>query len=104
MTKEISKGIARERIDILISHALRQARENENIASDQARMAKKIAMRLRVRMHYEIRQLFCKSCKRFVIPGRDSRVRIGRTNTKCIRITCLKCGHTYRKIQIRPSY
>jgi ribonuclease P protein subunit RPR2 len=98
MRKQIAKDIAKERVGILIANALKEAHANEKIASKQAYLARKIAMRLRVRLDYEIRQLFCKRCKKFIIPGRDSRIRIGRTNTKSIRITCAKCGHTYHKL------
>ncbi|MGC2571493.1 MAG: RNase P subunit [Candidatus Nitrosopolaris sp.] len=85
---------------ILIANALNEARRNEKVAHQQAYLAKKIAMRLRLRLDYEIRHLFCKQCKQFIIPGKDSRIRIGRTKTKSLRITCLKCGHTYHKILI----
>ena len=98
MKKQIVKEIAKERIDVLIANALIEIKENEKIAYDQAMLAKKIAMRYRLRLPYNIRQLFCKNCKYFIVPGRSSRVRIGRSNTKSIRITCLKCQHTYRKI------
>jgi ribonuclease P protein subunit RPR2 len=98
MRRHIAKDIARDRVGILIANALNEAQANEKIAHQQAYLAKKIAMRLRVRLGYEVRHLFCKKCKQFMIPGRDSRIRVGRTNTKSIRITCLKCGHTYHKI------
>ncbi|HYA83022.1 MAG TPA: RNase P subunit [Candidatus Bathyarchaeia archaeon] len=100
MRRAIAKDIARDRVRILIANALNEVRGNEKIAHQQAYLAKKIAMRLRVRLDYEIRHLFCKKCKQFIIPGKDSRIRIGRTKTKSIRITCLKCGHTYHKILI----
>lgn len=90
------KELAKERINILIATALKE--NDEDIASKQAWLARKIAMRFRIRLPYEIRQLFCKKCKVFMVPGKSSRVRIGRTNIKAIRITCLKCGHTYRKV------
>ncbi|MFZ0512755.1 MAG: RNase P subunit [Candidatus Nitrosopolaris sp.] len=98
MRRQIAKDIAKERVSILIANALNEAQANEKIANEQAYLAKKIAMRLRVRLDYEIRHLFCKRCKQFIIPGRDSRIRVGRNNIKGIRITCLKCGHTYHKI------
>jgi ribonuclease P protein subunit RPR2 len=90
------KELAKERITILIANALKE--RDDEIADKQAKLARKIAMRFRIRLPYEIRQLFCKKCKAFMVPGKSSRVRIGRANTKAIRITCLRCGHTYRKI------
>jgi ribonuclease P protein subunit RPR2 len=95
---QIVKEIAKERIGPLIANALVEVRDNEKIAYDQAMLAKKIAMRYRLRLPYHIRQLYCKKCKYFIIPGRNARVRIGRSSTKALRITCLECYHTYRKI------
>jgi ribonuclease P protein subunit RPR2 len=96
LARQQAKEIARERIDILVKSALKE--NDKALAARQARQAKKIAMRFRVRLPYEARQLFCKKCKAFIVPGRSARVRVGRTGTKAVRITCLHCGHTYRKI------
>lgn len=96
LTKPQVKEIARERIDILVKSALNE--KDETLAAKQAQQAKKIAMRFRVRLPYEARQLYCKRCKAFIVPGRGARVRVGRAKTRAVRITCLKCGHTYRKI------
>ena len=94
--KEQVKEIARERIEILVKSALKE--KDEKLAGRQAALAKKVAMRHRVRMSYAARQLFCKKCKAFIVPGRTARVRVGRANAKAVRITCALCGHTYRKI------
>jgi ribonuclease P protein subunit RPR2 len=94
--KAQAKELARERIEILVATALRE--KDEKLAGRQAMLAKKIAMRHRVRLPYSIRQLFCKKCKAFIVPGRTSRVRVGRSSTKALRLTCGRCGHTYRRI------
>ncbi len=91
-----ARDLARERIEILVSSALRE--RDVTLAKRQAALAKKIAMRHRVRLPYSIRQLFCKKCKAFIVPGRTLRVRVGRANTKAVRLTCAICGHTYRRI------
>jgi ribonuclease P protein subunit RPR2 len=96
--KQKIKQIAREHIDVLVEHALHE--KDDHLAAKQARQAKKIAMHLRIRLPYEIRQLYCKRCKAFIVPGRTARVRVGRAKTRAVRITCLKCDHTYRKILI----
>jgi ribonuclease P protein subunit RPR2 len=96
LVKTQAREIAKERIDMLIKSALKE--RDELLAAQQARQAKKIAMRYRVRLLYEERQLYCKKCKAFIVPGRTARVRVGRAKTRAIRITCLGCGHTYRKI------
>lgn len=91
-----AKELARERIEILVASALGE--KDEQLAQRQAALAKKIAMRHRVRLPYSIRQLFCKRCKAFIVPGRTSRVRVGRAGAKAVRLTCAKCGHTYRRV------
>lgn len=96
MVRQQAKKIAQERIEILVKSALKE--KDEALAVRQAQQAKKIAMRFRVRLPYEARQLFCKKCKAFIVPGRTARVRVGRAKTRAVRITCLQCGHTYRKI------
>jgi ribonuclease P protein subunit RPR2 len=96
LAKQQAKEVARERIDILVKSALKE--RDEALAARQAYQAKKIAMRFRVRLPYEARQLYCKKCKAFVVPGRSARVRVGRAKTRAVRITCLRCGHVYRKV------
>jgi ribonuclease P protein subunit RPR2 len=90
------KRIARDHIDVLVQNALHE--RDDYLASKQAQQAKKIAMHQRIRLPYEIRQLYCKRCKAFIVPGRSSRIRVGRAKTRAVRITCLKCDHIYRKI------
>jgi ribonuclease P protein subunit RPR2 len=98
MRKHVAKEIAKERITFLIDNALHEAKCDDDLANNQARLAKKIAMHMRLRLPYEIRQLYCKGCKQFILPGKSSRIRKGRSKLKAIRITCLKCGHVYRKV------
>ena len=98
MNKKNIERIATERMEILIENALSEMQNDENMSQSYARLARKIAMRVRVRMPYSMRQLFCRKCKQFIVPGFNSRIRIGRAKVKCIRITCMKCNHVYRKI------
>jgi len=96
--KKSQKDLALQRIEILVQNALENVKPDAKLAQKQAMLAKKISNKFRVRLPYEIRQLYCKNCKRFIVPGIDARVRIGRSNVKAVRITCLRCGHIYRKI------
>ncbi|RZD36957.1 MAG: RNase P subunit, partial [Thaumarchaeota archaeon] len=52
----------------------------------------------KIRMPYDLRMVFCKKCKSFIVPGINSRIRIGGASVKSIRISCYLCGHIYRKI------
>ena len=57
--KRLVREIAKERVSILIATALLEIREgNDKLADDYARLAKIIAMRLRLRLPYEIRGSF----------------------------------------------
>jgi len=96
--KQIQREIALERMQILIQNAVSNARSNPKLAQRQAVAARKISMRNKVRMPYELRIVFCKKCKNFIAPGLNSKIRLGRTSLKSIRITCNFCGHTYRKV------
>jgi ribonuclease P protein subunit RPR2 len=96
--KKSHKDLAMQRIETLVRNALETARTDPVLAQKQAKLAKRISTKFRVRLPYEIRQLYCKKCKLFIIPGKTARVRVGRTNVKAIRITCLNCGHVYRKV------
>ena len=92
------KKIALERMYILVKIAISNARSDPNLAEKQANLAKRISTHYRIRMPYELRINFCKKCKKFIVPGINSRIRVGRTPLKSIRITCNFCEHTYRKV------
>ena len=96
--REAKRKIALERMYILVNNAISNARLNPNLAQRQAKLARRISAHHRIRMPYELRINFCKKCKNFIALGVNSRVRIGRTPLKSIRVTCNFCEHTYRKI------
>lgn len=96
--KPAVKKIAIERMHILIDNAISNVKINPILSQRQALLAQKISQRHKIRMPYELRIVFCKKCKSFISPGSQSRIRLGRTPLKSIRISCQLCGHTYRKI------
>ena len=98
MGKHQAKLLAQERIMILIRSAFQEIGHDYKLANEQAQLAKKIAKRLRLKLPYDVRQLYCKKCKRFIVPGSNCRVRIGRSKIKALRITCLLCNNVYRKL------
>jgi ribonuclease P protein subunit RPR2 len=95
--KNSKKEIATQRILILFENAVSNARNNPQLAERQAQIARKISMRFKIKMPWQIRISFCKKCKRFIVPSISSKVRIGRSNVRAVRITCSFCNHTYRK-------
>ena len=96
--KPSTRKIALERMQILIQTAISNARTNPELSQKQAQIARRISSRHNIRMPYDLRMVFCKKCKSFIAPGINSRIRLGRTSIKSIRISCNFCGHTYRKI------
>ena len=92
------KKIALERIQILVKEAQSNAKKNPDLAQRQAGLAKRISTKYKVKLPYEIRMQFCKKCKSFIAPGINSKIRLGRSTLKSVRITCHFCNHTYRKV------
>lgn len=93
-----AKKIALERMHVLMRQAVLNARKNPALAQRQASLVKRISTKYRVKMPYELRMNFCKKCKMFIVPGMTSKVRLGRSTLKSIRVTCNYCNHTYRKV------
>lgn len=96
--KPAIRKIALERMQILIDNAITNARTDPELSQRQAFLARRISTRYKIRMPFDLSMVFCKKCKSFIAPGINSRIRIGRTSVKSIRISCNLCGHTYRKI------
>ena len=85
-------------MEILIQNAIINAKVNPKLSQRQAFLARRISSKHKIRMPSNLRMVFCKKCKSFIVPGINSRIRIGRASVKSIRISCNLCGHTYRKI------
>ena len=95
--KSSKKQIATQRMHILFHNALSNAKNNPGLAERQAEIAKKISMKFKIKMRFELNSSFCKKCKKFIAPGIASKIRLD-SKPKSIRITCSYCNHTYRKI------
>jgi ribonuclease P protein subunit RPR2 len=87
-----TKRIAMERIHILFRLAKGAIREEPKLAQRYAEIARRIAMRAKVRLPVEYRRLICRHCKSFIYPGVNCRVRIKQRREPHVVITCLNCG------------
>ena len=67
--KNSKKEIATQRILILFDNAVSNARNNPKLAERQAQIARKISMRFKIKMPWQIRISFCKKCKKFIVPS-----------------------------------
>jgi len=91
------REIALERIKRLFSLAIETLHERPDLAQRYVEIARKIAMRVKIRLPREMRLLICRHCKRFIFPGVSSRVRIQPRREPHIVITCLYCGKQMRR-------
>jgi ribonuclease P protein subunit RPR2 len=82
------RKIARERIDLLFRRAEEVVRVDPALSDRYVDLARRIAMKQRIRLDRELRRRFCHHCYRFLAPGVNMRVRIHRGK---VVITCSHC-------------
>ncbi|MBS1194598.1 MAG: ribonuclease subunit [Methanomicrobia archaeon] len=88
-----ARKIARERIVILFARA-EQFFPSYGEGSDRCvALARRIAMRHRVRIPRHLRRRYCRRCGAFLVPGVNLRVRIRRGK---VVATCLRCRRQRR--------
>ena len=86
-----SKRLARERIEILFQRAREFFPENPRWSDRCVELARRIAMRQRVRIPRDLRMKFCRRCSAYCVPGSTVRVRVRRGK---VVTTCMRCsGH-----------
>ncbi|MEW5896185.1 MAG: ribonuclease P protein component 4 [Nanoarchaeota archaeon] len=85
--KEIA-GIARERIKILFQQAEDTFSENRALSNRYVALARKIAMKVKVKIPIHLKRKFCKHCRSFLMPGVNSRIR---TRKGRVVISCFEC-------------
>lgn len=82
------KKIALERIKQLFKEADDIFKENPKRANRYVELARKIAMKVNLKMPREIKRKFCKHCYSYLKPGINSRIRNYKSR---ITIYCNKC-------------
>ncbi len=85
--------IARERIQILFRNAEEVFPADPCLSDRYVQLARRIAMRHRIRIPLDLRRRYCRSCESFMVPGITARVRIHRRK---VVVTCLRCGKQRR--------
>jgi ribonuclease P protein subunit RPR2 len=88
ISKAKQKEIARERIKILFQQAEQRFAENRTLSNRYVTLARKLSMKAKVRIPKELKRKFCKHCYKFLMPGKNARVRV-RDNK--VVISCLEC-------------
>ncbi|PWR70000.1 ribonuclease P protein component 4 [Methanospirillum lacunae] len=87
------RHVAGERIQILFTQASRFFPENPEWSNRCVALARRIAMKERIRMPHELRRQFCRSCYGFFVPGVTMQTRIHRSR---VVVTCMACGYRRR--------
>jgi len=95
-----TKNIARERIGILFEQARRAFPEHPAWSNRYVELARKIAMRQRVRIDRELRRQYCHHCYAFLVPGNNMRVRVHGSH---VVVTCSACNKKTRYRVVRPD-
>jgi ribonuclease P protein subunit RPR2 len=90
---EKEKKIARERIETLFVQADEAFKERPALADRYVELARKIAMKFKVRIRPELKRRFCKHCHAFLKPGINCRIRLGE---KKVIYYCLGCKRYMR--------
>jgi len=87
-----TRQIAMQRIRTLFRLAKEAVREEPALAQRYAQIARKIAMRAKLRLPVEYRRLICRHCKSFIYPSVNCRVRVQQRREPHVVLTCLICG------------
>jgi ribonuclease P protein subunit RPR2 len=96
--KRLEKKIAKERIEILFKLMEKVKDEDYELARRYVELARRIAMKYRLKLPKEFKLKFCKKCLYPYTSGRF-RVRIAKSR---VIITCLNCGFV-KRVPIRPK-
>ncbi|MBT8171375.1 hypothetical protein KJN74_00690 [Candidatus Bathyarchaeota archaeon] len=87
-----NKQIALQRVHTLFKMARKTINENPHQAQRYIQIARRIAMRTRLRLPKEYRSQICRKCKSFILPGVNCRIRIQQRRESHMVMTCLNCG------------
>jgi ribonuclease P protein subunit RPR2 len=88
ISKNKQKEIAKERIRILFTQADEVFSKNKSLANRYVTLARKISMKIKVRIPKELKRKFCKHCYKYLRPGVNSRTR---TRPGKVVISCFEC-------------
>ena len=98
MNVKIKKRIIeKKREKQLLEYPIYNSKNDVRLSIVHANIIKNLCTKFNVRLDFSERMLFCHKCKRFIVPGFNSRIRLSKIR-KSINITCLFCGYSYRKM------
>lgn len=93
------KKIAIERVKILLKEAENIFNENKELANSYVKKARKISMKVNLRIPSNLKRKYCKHCYSFLMPGKNLRVR---TRNKMVVYYCLECKK-FSRFKLNPK-
>ena len=96
--KKRESRIAKERVRYLIRRAEEYKTKDYELARRYVELAKRIAMKYRVRIPRDLKMTYCKKC---LYPYREGKFRVRIRKSRVI-VTCLNCGYV-RRFPIRSK-
>lgn len=87
------RKIALERIEVLFKEAKAMFKDDSKLSDRYVQLARKIAMKYKVKIPSEFKRRICKNCHKYLVPGKNCRVR---TRKGHIVYYCLKCKNFMR--------
>ena len=85
--------IAKNRIKVLFQFAKESFRGNSSLSDKYVKMARRIAMKYKIRFGPQFKKRICKHCHKYLVPGVNCRVRIHKHR---LIYYCLGCKHYMR--------
>ena len=85
--------IAKRRINFLFDLAKEHFKEDSRLSDKYVKMARRIAMKYKIKLPSSLKKRFCKHCHRYLVPGVNCRVRIHKHR---VIYYCLSCNHYIR--------
>ncbi len=91
--KPNQKKIAKARMDFLFQLAKEVFKENSSLADKYVKIARRIAMKHKLKLDPKFKKMFCRNCHKYIMPGINCRVRLHRHR---LIYYCLSCRHYTR--------
>ena len=90
------QSIAKERVSILYNLARSEFFLHKERSDRYAFLAKKLAMRTKIRLPINFKRQICTHCSRFIVIGFNARMRLRPKRQPHIAVTCLECSGVTR--------
>ena len=88
ISREQQQKIALQQVKTLLGEAEKAFSEDRTWAHRQVGKARRVAMKVKLKMPQEYKRKYCKHCYSFLMPGVNSRVRTARGK---VIISCFEC-------------